>query len=65
MWHLQSTALLLLLLWPADAVIDPTPQRVWPYLLLISFAGMFALLGLRNLLILTWRCANPAAQCEI
>jgi hypothetical protein len=40
----------------ADAVIDPTPQRVWPYLLLIAFAGMFALLGLRNLLIITWRC---------
>jgi hypothetical protein len=40
----------------ADAVIDPTPQRVWPYLLLIAFAGIFALLGLRNLLIITWRC---------
>jgi hypothetical protein len=50
--------LLLLLLPPADAIINPTPQRVWPYLLLIAFAGMFALLGLRNLLILNWRCAD-------
>lgn len=50
--------LLRLLLPPADAVIEPTPQRVWPYLLLIAFAGMFALLGLRNLLILNWRCGQ-------
>lgn len=42
----------------AGAVLDPSLQRVYPYLLLIAFAGVFALLGLRNLLIITWRCAE-------
>ncbi|KAF6265154.1 putative metal-nicotianamine transporter YSL6-like protein [Scenedesmus sp. NREL 46B-D3] len=48
----------------ADAVIDPTPQRVWPYLLLVSFAGMFALLGLRNLLLLKWRLPYPSGSAS-
>lgn len=39
----------------AGAVVDPDLYRVYPYLVLIAFGGIFVLLSLRVLLIIKWR----------
>ena len=53
--------LLLVLGDTVGAVVDPDLHRVYPYLLLIAFGGIFALLGLRLLLIIKWRCVCEAS----
>ena len=38
-------------------VYEPDLHRIYPYLALIAFAGIFVLVALRNLMIVKWRCA--------
>lgn len=49
---------------PADSVIDPDLHRVYPYLICIAFGGIFALLGLRVLLIIKWRLPYPSGTAS-
>lgn len=48
----------------ADSVVDPVLHRVYPYLLCIAFGGIFALLGLRALLIIKWRLPFPSGTAS-
>lgn len=48
----------------ADSVVDPDLHRVYPYLLCIAFGGVFALLGLRVLLIIRWRLPFPSGTAS-
>lgn len=49
---------------PADAVIEPDLHLVYPYLICIAFGGIFALLGLRILLIVKWRLPYPSGTAS-
>jgi uncharacterized oligopeptide transporter (OPT) family protein len=45
-------------------VVDPQLRTIYPYLLCIAFGGIFALLGLRTLLIVKWRLPFPSGTAS-
>ncbi len=49
---------------PAAVIYEPVLSRIYPYLMLICFAGIFVLISFRQLMIIKWKLPYPSGTAS-